>query len=113
MNPQGSTMRGAKLEIVEQYLLDNFPLYNNITAHQISMITDYAGSGGFKQVLDIKGSGPEGVSKVEEDLKKFVIRTRHSSAVCATPQQKMQDALMSLNFLIAEESFQAFSEVRD
>lgn len=113
MNPKGTIIRGSDVHIVEQYLLDNFPLYDNLTAHEVSMVTDYAGGGGNKQILDVKTEGHQGASKVEENLKRFVLMTRHGSAVCAAPQQKLQDALMSLNFLVAEEAFQAFSEVTE
>jgi hypothetical protein len=113
MNPLGNTIRGSSVPILEQYLLDNFPLYDNLTAHEVGMITDYAGGGGNKQILDVKITGHQGVSKAEEGLKRYVLMTRHGSAVCAAPQQKLQDALMSLNFLIAEEAFQSFSEVRE
>lgn len=103
-------MRGSSVLVVAQYLLDNFPIYGNHPVGGAGIIADYAG--GSKQVLNAKGASAEGVTRSsDEELKKYVLMTRNGAAVCATPQEKLRDALMSLNFLVVEESFQAFNEV--
>ena len=46
-----------------------------------------------------------------EELKSWLKMTREGSARTATPELKLNDALMSLNYLINEESFQVYNQV--
>ena len=45
------------------------------------------------------------------ELKKWLLMTRQGAARFSLPDERLRDALMSLNYMIVEESFQAFNEV--
>ena len=44
-------------------------------------------------------------------MKKWLLMTRQGLGRVAIPEKRLQDALISLNYMISEESFQAFNEV--
>ena len=70
--------------------------------------------------LYLAANGPEGnvanhgdtnSSRNSDDLEMWLLATRQGASISTGPKEKLKDALASLNFLIAEESLQAFNEV--
>ena len=49
---------------------------------------------------------------IEGSLERFLHMKKHSEAIVASPDLKLNDALASLNYLIVEECSQGFDEVR-
>ena len=45
------------------------------------------------------------------DLDTWLLATRQGASISTGPKEKLKDALASLNFLVAEETLQAFNEV--
>jgi hypothetical protein len=50
-------------------------------------------------------------SESSGDLDTWLLATRQGASISSGPKEKLKDALASLNFLVAEESMQAFTEV--
>ena len=59
---------------------------------------------------DKKNNGRDEINENPE-LKKWLLMTRQGLGRVAIPEKRLQDALISLNYMISEESFQAFNEV--
>ena len=59
---------------------------------------------------DKKNNGRDEINENPE-LKKWLLMTRQGLGRVAIPVKRLQDALISLNYMISEESFQAFNEV--
>lgn len=50
-------------------------------------------------------------SESSGDLDTWLLATRQGASISSGPKEKLKDALASLNFLVAEESMMAFTEV--
>ena len=72
--------------------------------------------------LYLAANGPDGAipdhrdsnsnfSESSGDLDAWLLGTRQGASISSGPKEKLKDALASLNFLVAEESMQAFTEV--
>ena len=46
------------------------------------------------------------------ELRRWLLMTRQGLGRVAAPEKRLQDALISFNYMISEESFQAFNEVQ-
>ena len=59
---------------------------------------------------DKKNNGRDEINENPE-LKRWLLMTRQGLGRVAAPEKRLQDALISFNYMISEESFQAFNEV--
>lgn len=86
--------------------MEGVSLKGNIPAIRLYLAAN-GPDGGIADQRDSNSNSSESIG----DLDTWLLATRQGASISSGPKEKLKDALASLNFLVAEESMQAFTEV--
>ena len=86
--------------------MEGVSLKGNIPAIRLYLAAN-GPDGGIADHRDSNSNASESIG----DLDTWLLATRQGASISSGPKEKLKDALASLNFLVAEESMQTFTEV--